>query len=569
MLKIPTVLLGTALLATSCAGSVGSVGSQGPAGPQGPVGPAGLQGTIGATGAQGPVGPQGPAGPQGPSGEQGPRGFSGSNGAPGATGSNGLNGKSAFQIYTDIYTGYASLYPNSSSLERTWINDLSSANLDKLLTITSANNEDSNITNFSSLLNSLKTFVLSFNSYTMPTDIYLGQILSQTAITDLLNYPDGINVDGIYTDAGKTVLISNQFVVDSNETFYTKRSASINYSHYYNSKGTIAKAVVSSGASNETELNNAITTMWSAVYKQSSNTLFSTGVIDATKVTQDYVDKMNTAISGGTLQAVTIPIELVTGGKTFESAEVAFTDDNNQLTNYSPTDAIKVETNWNNKLILFANTNQAFGWTRTNGRVVYSYRVKWTDNTYTYFPIEFLDGDTGLFAKAVVSSGASNQTELNNAITTMWNASFDSSTNTFDAAQVTQDYVDKMNTAVANGTLSAVTIPIELVVPTGKTFKSAKVAFNLREKTDGTVGDGGTEFGSSDYSRIGRIENLNYVDADNVLIDPNWNNKLILFANTNQAYGWTRSNNLVTYSYKITWSDDTFEIFLLTFKDAG
>ena len=111
MLKIPTVLLGTALLATSCAGSVGSVGSQGPAGPQGPVGPAGLQGPIGATGAQGPVGPQGPAGPQGPSGEQGPRGFTGSNG------SSGSNGLSAYDIYK---TSYPSYYGDSAD----WINDL-------------------------------------------------------------------------------------------------------------------------------------------------------------------------------------------------------------------------------------------------------------------------------------------------------------------------------------------------------------------------------------------------------------------------------------------------------------
>jgi hypothetical protein len=108
LLKIPTILLSTALLATSCAGIVGSAGaagSQGPAGPQGPVGPAGA---IGPTGPQGPVGP---TGPQGLAGAQGPRGFSGSDGR------DGTSGLSAFQIYKNQYPAY---YGDSSD----WINDL-------------------------------------------------------------------------------------------------------------------------------------------------------------------------------------------------------------------------------------------------------------------------------------------------------------------------------------------------------------------------------------------------------------------------------------------------------------
>jgi hypothetical protein len=117
LLKMPTVLLGTALLATSCAGTVGSAGSAGAQGPAGPQGPQGLTGAIGSTGPQGPVGP---AGPQGLAGAQGPRGFSGSDG------SQGSNGLSAYQIYTAEYPGYLTL---TGASQANWINDLASNKL--------------------------------------------------------------------------------------------------------------------------------------------------------------------------------------------------------------------------------------------------------------------------------------------------------------------------------------------------------------------------------------------------------------------------------------------------------
>jgi hypothetical protein len=116
LLKIPTVLLGTALLATSCAGTVGSAGSAGAQGPVGPQGPQGLTGAIGSTGPQGPVGP---AGPQGLSGAQGPRGFSGSDG------SQGSNGLSAYQIYINEYPAYVNLGGANTGTQTRWINDLS------------------------------------------------------------------------------------------------------------------------------------------------------------------------------------------------------------------------------------------------------------------------------------------------------------------------------------------------------------------------------------------------------------------------------------------------------------
>jgi hypothetical protein len=117
LLKMPTVLLGTALLATSCAGTVGSAGSAGAQGPAGPQGPQGLTGAIGSTGPQGPVGP---AGPQGLAGAQGPRGFSGSDG------SQGSNGLSAYQIYTAEYPGYLTL---AGASQANWINDFASNKL--------------------------------------------------------------------------------------------------------------------------------------------------------------------------------------------------------------------------------------------------------------------------------------------------------------------------------------------------------------------------------------------------------------------------------------------------------
>jgi hypothetical protein len=114
LLKLPTILLGAAILTTSCAGYVGSSGASGAVGPQGPAGPAGANGATGAQGPQGPSGPQGPAGPTGPSGPQGPRGFNGT----------GASGLSAFQIYQNQYPGY-------TGNQEIWLNELANNELSK------------------------------------------------------------------------------------------------------------------------------------------------------------------------------------------------------------------------------------------------------------------------------------------------------------------------------------------------------------------------------------------------------------------------------------------------------
>jgi hypothetical protein len=162
-LKIPTILLSTALLATSCvssdgaAGADGAVGPQGPTGLQGPVGASGVSGAIGATGA---IGFAGPVGAQGLTGSPGTRGFS---------------GKSAYELYVELYPGYDDLVDKNQT---TWINDLVSANLVNTLNLLIQDVDF--FTNFDEVIPVLSFASILANTYgTLPTgNAYLGQTTS-------------------------------------------------------------------------------------------------------------------------------------------------------------------------------------------------------------------------------------------------------------------------------------------------------------------------------------------------------------------------------------------------------
>jgi hypothetical protein len=169
LLKIPTVLLGTALLATSCAGTVGSAGATGAQGPAGPQGPQGLTGAIGSTGPQGPAGPQGP---QGLAGAQGPRGFSGSDGSQGA---NGLNGLSAYQIYIAEYPAYVNLGGANTGTPTRWINDLSANALYQTITFNYATSGSDYTDNFTA----------NFTDEPANFKAYKGQTYAQYPLVDL------------------------------------------------------------------------------------------------------------------------------------------------------------------------------------------------------------------------------------------------------------------------------------------------------------------------------------------------------------------------------------------------
>ena len=210
LLKIPTVLLGTALLATSCAGTVGSAGSAGAQGPAGPQGPQGLTGAIGSTGPQGPVGP---AGPQGLSGAQGPRGFSGSDG------SQGSNGLSAYQMYIADYPGYAAAAPGLGLNATQWVKDLAANTLYPSFTLDYTGQTD---------------FNAAFTEDTGLTTFraFKGQSVVQFPLIDLfatLTPQGGQTTDTraqylieFYSDSGRTTLIPSNFVYNVAATIYVK-----------------------------------------------------------------------------------------------------------------------------------------------------------------------------------------------------------------------------------------------------------------------------------------------------------------------------------------------------------
>src|SRR5674476_543689 len=71
---VSTVVIGVAILLSSCSKDPGPAGPKGDAGVQGPAGPQGAQGVQGVPGAQGQAGAQGPQGPQGAPGDKGDKG---------------------------------------------------------------------------------------------------------------------------------------------------------------------------------------------------------------------------------------------------------------------------------------------------------------------------------------------------------------------------------------------------------------------------------------------------------------------------------------------------------------
>jgi hypothetical protein len=528
LLKMPTVLLGTALLATSCAGAAGSAGAVGPQGPQGQQGPQGPAGAIGSTGPQGPAGP---AGAQGLSGAQGPRGFSGSDGAQ------GVNGKSAYQLYLDQYPGYDDL-PNKN--QTTWVNDLVSSNLVKNLTATVKHYIDPNTPDFNHLLAKL--------SYSLTEKIYLGQILNNTSLTTTANYPAGIQVEGWYTDATYTTLVqSSTFIVDGNETAFPKLVADSTLT------GLLAKPVSSGGFSNTVDFNANITSMWNLVYDSESRQF------DVSNLTQGYVDYIKASVpntSSSTLSNVPIPIKLIVPtGKTFASAKVAFTTEDYLLTSqtFSSTSAIVADPNFGGDLILWANANAAYGWERPENKVTYAYEVAWSDQTKTYYYISFVDADKSL-AKAVSSGGFSNTTDFNSNITAMWDLVFDEQTNTLDVSEITQAYVDYIKASVpgaSSSTIASVPIPVKLVPPSGATGVTAQQV----------------KFTNADYTFDGNA----YGNTTAVVKDANFGGDYILWLNANQATGWTRFNDKVVYAYKVTFSTSGAAVektYYVTFKDV-
>jgi hypothetical protein len=147
------------------------------------------------------------------------------------------------------------------------------------------------------------------------------------------------------------------------------------------------QAIASGGFENTASLNEAIGLMWSLAY--------SNGTFDASKVTQAYVEVMNSAVPGGpwSVQAVAVPVELIIPtSKTFSSAQITHDLGGTPI----DTNAVRIEANFGNKLIAWMNTNMAYGWNDTDNEVVYTYIVTWTDTSTTSYPIIFIDADLGI-----------------------------------------------------------------------------------------------------------------------------------------------------------------------------
>jgi hypothetical protein len=400
--KIPTILISTALLATSCAGTVGSsgaVGAQGPAGPQGPVGPAGSNGL------------QGPAGPSGPVGAVGPQGPAGSRGPSGPGGGAGAAGKSAYDIYLEQFPGYSTF---TGYDEQSWIRDLASNNLVKDLTLSIDNAE---------FLEQITTTLGadSFAKYlvfqTISRKTLVGEVFNNTTLNKL--YPTA-STPGWYLNSNRTsepiTNASNSFT--GNVTFYAKSTfPAANQSLI----GTISKPVFSATTANSTTLNAEITTMYTNNFDGASTHVFDFTAATATAIRSEYVSvwtQVPGAASAGVADVV-IPIKLnIPTGKVFNrnlGSKVLVT--NNSITNISgagtavpnfsfsestpSTTSVQLETNWGGDLILFANSNQAYGWDADyaspnnafDDHVTYIYKVYWTDGTFTLYFITMKDAN--------------------------------------------------------------------------------------------------------------------------------------------------------------------------------
>jgi hypothetical protein len=395
VLKLPIFLTLVSLLTSSCAATLGSVGSAGSIGPIGPAGP------------QGPTGPQGPAGPQGPTGPQGFQGASGSPGAagaPGPSGSIGPRGKSAYEIYLEFYPGYNSLNNNN---EQTWINDVAAGSLAKTLTVNIDNAEFVQQIDATLGASSVaKALVFS----TIEQKIYVGQILNNLILNTKV-YPTN-SAAGWYTDSGLSAAIASEVVVNGNLTYYSKSDFPAANQTLI---GTIEKPTFTGVAANAATLNTEITTMYTNNYNASTNVFdFKTPAVRSQYVTV-WSQVPNAAAAS--VSNVVIPLQLnIPAGKTFNrnNGSASFVTNSAVVTDgtslatfaFSPsstrTDAVQLETNWGNKLILFANTNQAYSWDPTNygaasdsldGKVTYIYKVYWTDGTYTLYFYTVTDAD--------------------------------------------------------------------------------------------------------------------------------------------------------------------------------
>ena len=168
------------------------------------------------------------------------------------------------------------------------------------------------------------------------------------------------------------------------------------------------QAIASGGFDNTAALNEAIASMWSLAYYK--------GTFDAAQVSQAYVDVINSAVPGGpwTVEAVAVPVELIIPeGKVFSSAEIMH-DVNDEL---SSTDAVKMEANFGDRLIAWMNTNMAYGWEQSDGEVVYTYVVTWTDATKTEYAITMEDADTSYeIAMVITDSGLIDDNSFNQSV---------------------------------------------------------------------------------------------------------------------------------------------------------
>ena len=406
-LKIPTILLSTALLATSCVSSDGAAGADGAVGPQGPTG---LQGPVGATGVSGAIGATGAIGFAGPVGAQG---------LTGSPGTRGFSGKSAYELYVDLYPGYDDLADKNQT---TWINDLVSANLVKTLNLLIQDVDF--FTNFDEVIPVLSFASILANTYgTLPTgNAYLGQTTS-TMTNAYLNdiFFDQENSAATYfTNAELTTALGSSFIADDNEILHTA------FPLIQNVIGQIVKPTVTSGLSNEASLNLAIDTLWT-----SQDFLLPNNVFDFSKITPQYLLDMDTAFSFGDANTNgtrndEAPIQfkfVIPEGKTFDRTATipskvyvgANVDAGTFTIGSSDITSVQLDPNWNDEasLVLFANTNMAYGWSRnyTNGSfdgiVSYVYQVFWTDGTHTLYFLNVKDNDPAIIDAAQTTSSLS------------------------------------------------------------------------------------------------------------------------------------------------------------------
>ena len=101
---------------------------------------------------------------------------------------------------------------------------------------------------------------------------------------------------------------------------------------------------------------------------------------------------------------------------------------------------------------------------------------------------------------------------------------------------------DKMAAALSKSQLLRdVAVPVELVIPGGKTFESAQIKHDVNNIPSAT---------------------------DAVKIETNFGGKLIAWMNTNMAYGWLQDDDEVVYTYVVKWTDGTETEYAITFMDA-